>query len=52
MIVTKNVRGHTALTCVTNSAVLDNVVIVSEAMGKFLSVHQARCCTRRCARIR
>ncbi|CAM9825189.1 unnamed protein product [Ectocarpus sp. 4 AP-2014] len=44
MIVAKNVRGHTALTCAANSAVLDNVVIVSEAMGKFLSVCQARCC--------
>ncbi|CAM9209896.1 unnamed protein product [Ectocarpus sp. 6 AP-2014] len=37
LIVAKNVRGHTALTCAANSAVLDNVVIVWEAMGKFLS---------------
>ncbi|CAM9466764.1 unnamed protein product, partial [Ectocarpus sp. 8 AP-2014] len=41
MIVAKNVRGHTALTCAANSAVLDNVVIVSEAMGKFLSMTDA-----------
>ncbi|CBN75304.1 Ankyrin Repeat Transient Receptor Potential Channel [Ectocarpus siliculosus] len=40
MIVAKNVRGHTALTCAANSGVLDNVVIVSEAMGKFLSAYQ------------
>ncbi|CAM9403921.1 unnamed protein product [Ectocarpus sp. 12 AP-2014] len=41
MIMAKNVRGHTALTCAANSAVLDNVVIVSEAMGKFLSMTDA-----------